>query len=119
MYNYVGYAIIQLPEILVGFYRKLAGHSNTNISKRGVVSPKGHKMTNKSSNIQFQLTKSLNTDTKSTQFLCYENMHENIESRSNMVSIITKTVLEIQNERFEKLEYKMALLLNSVNEKYH
>ena len=89
------------------------------MAKQGVVSQKGHKMMKKSSNIQVQLTKSLNTDTKSTDFMCYENTHKNVESRANMVSFITKTVMEIQNERFEKLEYKMALLLKSINEKYH
>ena len=89
------------------------------MAKQGVVSQKGHKMMKKPSNIQVQLTKSLNTDTKSTDFMCYENTHKNVESRANMVSFITKTVMEIQNERFEKLEYKMALLLKSINEKYH
>ena len=108
-----------MPEILVGFYRQLTGHSNKNIAKKGVLSPKGHKMMGKSSNIQVQKTKSLNTDTKSTHFLCYEDTHENVEGRSKMVSFITKTVLEIQNKRFEKLENKIELVLKCVNEKHH
>ena len=87
--------------------------------KLGVVSPKGHKMMGKSSNIQLQLMKPLNTDTKSTNFLCYEDTHENVEGRSKMVSFITNTVLEIQNKRFEKLENKIELVLKCVNEKYH
>ena len=113
----LGYAIIQLPELLVGFYKQLTNYSNKNIKKQSVIRLKDYKKISRKSNIQTQLTKSSNHESKSTQLLYYGDKEETVENGYNILKFIAEN-LEVQNERFEKLEYKMSLHLKNVNQQH-
>ena len=111
----LGYAIIQLPELLAGFYRQLTNYSNKNTKKQIAIGTKAFKKMNKKSYIQTQLTRSSNHESKSAQHLYYGHKEETVENKYDMLKLMTKN-LEIQNKRFEKLEYEMSLLLKNLNQ---
>ena len=113
----LGYAIIQLPELLVGFYRELTNYSNKNTKKQIATGTKAFEMINKKSYIQTQLTMSSNHESKFAQHLCYGNKEETVETKYDIFKLMTKN-LEIQNKRFEKLEYQMSLLLKNVHQQH-
>ena len=113
----LGYAIIQLPELLAGFYRQLTSYSNKNIKKQSVIGTKDYKKMNKKTNIQTQLTKSSSHESKSAQLLYYGDKEETVENSYNILKFIAEN-LEIQNKRYEKLEYEMSLHLKNVNQQH-
>ena len=113
----LGYAIIQLPELLAGFYRQLTNYSNKNTKKQIAIGTKAFETMNKKSYIQTQLTMSSNHESKSAQHLCYGHKEEAVENKYDILKFMTKN-LEIQNKRFEKLEYEMSFLLKNVNQQH-
>ena len=91
---YLGYAIIQLPDLLVSFYRRFATNSN-----ELEVNPKSF------GTKEFKrISKTSNTTEKYGMIL----------GSPNIVPYPAKTDPEIQNKRIEKLEYEMALLLKNL-----
>ena len=112
---YLGYAIIQLPELLVIFYRKLTKNSNENEIKQNLVSPKDHKMTSKIHDLEMQSTRPRSNSQRPTELMWYRDNQTIVESSPSMVTFITKTDQEIQNKRIEKLEYEMSLILKNAN----
>ena len=72
---------------------------------------------NKKTNIQTQLTKSSSHELKSTQLLYYGDKEETVENGYNILKFIAEN-LEIQNKRYEKLEYEMSLHLKNVNQQH-
>ena len=113
----LGYAIIQLPELLVGFYKQLTNYSNKNTKKQIAIGTKAFETMNKKSYIQTQLTMSSNHESKSAQHLCYGHKEEAVENKYDILKFMTKN-LEIQNKRFEKLEYQMSLLLKNIHQQH-
>ena len=92
----LGYAIIQLPELLVGFYKQLTNYSNKNTKKQIAIGTKAFEKMNKKSYIQTQLTMSSNHESKSAQHLYYGHKEETVENKYDMLKLMTKN-LEIQN----------------------
>ena len=113
----LGYAIIQLPELLVGIYRQLTNYSNKNKKKQSVIGTNDYKKMNKKSNIQTQLAKWSSHESKSPQLLYYGDKEETVQNGYNILKFIAEN-LEIQNKRIEKLEYEMSLHLKNVNQQY-
>ena len=72
---------------------------------------------NKKTNIQTQLTKSSSHESKFAQLLYYRDKEETFENSYNILKFIAEN-LEIQNKRYEKLEYEMSLHLKNVNQQH-